>query len=68
MMMMVESFLSVWTKAVVKTLNIKFKKKKEEEEGKSLKARAINNTLKESLVGASSKSSKSWASKVYRSS
>ena len=28
MMMMVESFLSVWTKAVVKTLNIKFKKKK----------------------------------------
>ena len=59
----------MWTKAVVKTLNIKFKKKKEEEEeGKSLKARSINNTLKESLVGASSKSSKSWASKVYRSS
>ena len=53
---------------MVKTLNIKFKKKKKEEEGKSLKARAINNTLKESLVGASSKSSKSWASKVYRSS
>ena len=57
----------MWTKAAVKTLNIKFKKKKEEE-GKSLKARSINNTLKESLVGASSKSSKSWASKVYRSS
>ena len=57
----------MWTKAVVKTLNIKFKKKKKKKE-KILKARSINNTLKESLVGASSKSSKSWASKVYRSS
>ena len=59
----------MWTKAVVKTLNIKFKKKKKKKtKEKILKARSINNTLKESLVGASSKSSKSWASKVYRSS